>query len=110
VGIESSVIHREMVRRLGEIPSSSGRLLAEFERIQDTLREQGKYIVRVFPEYTPHDPSLHLDHLFPLADRLLGSALYERLNATELVVLAFSLFAHDWGMAVSEAEQAKLRG
>ena len=110
MGVETSILYQETARRLTEIPAPPGRLLAEFDRLQDVLREHGKYIVRVFPEYTPHDPSLHLDHLLPLADRLLGPALYQRLNATELVVFLFALFAHDWGMAVSEVEQSKLEG
>ena len=110
MGVESSILYQEFARRVDEVPAPSGRLSAEFDRIQDILREHGKYIVRVFPEYTPHDPSLHLDHLFPLADRILGLNLYQRLNATELVVLVFSLFSHDWGMAVSDREQSKLEG
>jgi len=110
VGTQESLLHRALIGRVNEIPAPSGRLLAEFDRLQDVLREHGKYIVRVFPEYTPHDPSLHLDHLFALSDRILGPDLYGRLNAAELAVFAFSLFAHDWGMAVSDPEQLMIEG
>lgn len=97
-----------MSRRLKDIPAGPPRLLDEFERLRTVLQEHGKYIVLLFPEYTPHDHTRHLDHLFVLADRILGKELYKRLNSSELVVLAFGLYAHDWGMAVSNAERKAL--
>lgn len=108
--LENTILYKEMVRRLEEIPSLPPNILEEFKQLAHVLQQHGKYIVRIFPEYTPHDSTLHLDHLFGLADRLLGAELYSRLNATELVVFAFALYSHDWGMAVSEAELRVLRG
>jgi hypothetical protein len=105
MSIEASALYQEMRRRIPEIPASPQDLVNEFERLRGVLQEHGKYIVLLFPEYTPHDTGRHLDHLLALADRVLGPSLYARLKATELVLLVFGLYAHDWGMAVGEAER-----
>ena len=72
------------------------------------LDEESKYIVEIFPEYTPHDASIHLANLFALADKILGTKLYGKLEPDELIVLAFGLYSHDWGMAVSKGEREAL--
>jgi hypothetical protein len=108
MSIETTGLYRQMKRRLREIPAGPPRLLDEFERLRAIVKEQGKYIVLLFPEYTPHDHTRHLDHLFSLADRILGKHFYKQLKPSELVLLAFALYAHDWGMAVSEAERTSL--
>jgi len=64
----------------------------------------------VFPQYTPHDATRHLEQLFLLADRVLGADLYDRLNFAELSLLVFALYAHDWGMAISDADRAIISG
>jgi hypothetical protein len=66
-------------------------------------------INRLFPEYTPHDAQYHLNRLFDVADRVIEKRRYESLNAVELFVIAASLYAHDWGMAVSDAERDALK-
>ena len=108
MSIETTALYQEMSRRVPDVPAGPRRLLDDFERLRIILQEHGKYIVLLFPEYTPHDHTRHLDHLFALADRVLGTPLYTRLNPSELVLLAFGLYAHDWGMAVSEAERKSL--
>ncbi|MPT30793.1 MAG: hypothetical protein E2600_03830 [Chryseobacterium sp.] len=64
-----------------------------------------KFICQVFPEYTPHEEEFHLRRLLGLAEEILGHELIERLNAAELLILCLSIFGHDWGMAVSQAEK-----
>lgn len=108
MSIESTSLYQEMVRRAPEVPAGPDNLVHEFERLQTIVKEHGKYIILLFPEYTPHDHSRHLDQLFALADRVLGTPLYTRLSAVELLLLAFGLYAHDWGMAVSESERQSL--
>jgi hypothetical protein len=108
VSIETTGLYQEMRRRTPDIPAGPRGLLEEFERLRAVIQDHGKYIVLLFPEYTPHDHTRHLDHLFALADRLLGMPLILRLGPSELVLLAFGLYAHDWGMAVSEAERQGL--
>ena len=66
--------------------------------------------MRVFPEYTPHDSTRHLDQLSPLADRILGTDVFARLNGAELSLLVFALYAHDWGMAVGPDEYDAIAG
>ncbi len=108
MSIEKTILYQEMRRRASDIPAGPKSLEGEFERLRTIIQEHGKYIVHVLPEYTPHDHSRHLDHLFVLADQVLGPSLYEKLSPVELLLLTFGLYAHDWGMAVSELEKKSL--
>lgn len=101
-------LYQEMRRRAPDVLAGPDGLVNEFERLRTILKEHGKFIILLFPEYTPHDHSRHLDQLFALADRVLGTPLYTRLSPVELLLLAFGLYAHDWGMAVSESERQSL--
>ncbi len=77
-------------------------LLDDFrKRVSQEVRQ----INELFPEYTPHDDEYHLSRLFAIADMVLGDALIEHLNFSELLILSLSLYGHDWGMAVSEIEK-----
>lgn len=62
----------------------------------------------LFPEYTPHDEKYHLKRLFYVGDMLLGDDLIDSMNVTELFLLSVCLYAHDWGMAVSEDEKRSI--
>jgi hypothetical protein len=108
VSIEMTSLYQEMRRRAPDVLAGPDGLVDEFERLRTILKEHGKFIILLFPEYTPHDHSRHLDQLFALADRVLGIPLYTRLSPMELLLLAFGLYAHDWGMAVSESERQSL--
>jgi len=105
MSIDGTNLYQVMWHRIVDIPAAPRDLINAFERLVGIVQEHAKYIILLFPEYTPHDTTHHLDHLFSLADRLLGPSTYERLHPSELVLLAFGLYAHDWGMAVSEAER-----
>ena len=108
MSIEMTSLYQEMRRREPDVVAGPDGLMNEFERLRTILREHSKFIILLFPEYTPHDHSRHLDHLFALADRVLGTPLYRRLSPLELLLFAFALYAHDWGMAVSESERQSL--
>jgi hypothetical protein len=108
VSIETTALYQQMRRRAPSVPAGPRDLIGEFERLREILQDQGKYIVLTFPEYTPHDHIRHLDNLFALADRILGTDLYARLSHAELILLAFGLYAHDWGMAISDSERQSL--
>src|SRR5712692_9273015 len=97
--LESSLLYRRWIAALADLSGDPG-LFHSLARLRATVSEQSKIIIHVFPEYTPHDATRHLEQLFPLADRVLGADLYDRLNAAELSLLVFGLYAHDWGMAV----------
>jgi hypothetical protein len=75
------------------------------EALRRKISGEVRYINQLFPEYTPHDEEYHLKRLFHVADTLLGRDLLDAMNSTELFILAISLYGHDWGMAVSEAEK-----
>ncbi|MFI5090336.1 MAG: ATP-binding protein [Terriglobales bacterium] len=90
--------------------ASGQDLLEAFSRLRKTVSEQSKIIIHVFPEYTPHDATRHLEQLFQLADKVLGPDLYDRVNAAELSLLAFALYSHDWGMAVGNREREAVSG
>jgi hypothetical protein len=81
-----------------------GTLNALRERVSAEVR----YINLLFPEYTPHDEQYHLRRLFHVADTLLGVNQLAAMNSAELFILACSLYAHDWGMAVSEVEKSAI--
>lgn len=108
--IEHTSLYKSLSRRVNEMVAAPSDLLATFDELRKRLEAEGKYIVTIFPEYTPHDWVDHISNLFFLADRLLGLTLYKKLRPAELTLLAFGLAAHDWGMAVSNAELAALKG
>ena len=108
VSLKKTDLFRHMVRVAPDVPAGPPNLPNEFEKLQRLLEDAGKYIVLSFPEHTPHDHARHLDHVFALADRILGVSVYTRLAPTEVILLAFGLYAHDWGMAVSDAERESL--
>jgi hypothetical protein len=85
-------------------------LLHSFAQLRSTVSEQSKVIIHIFPEYTPHDATRHLEQLFALADRVLGTDLYDRLNVAEMSLLVFGLYAHDWGMALSNEDRDAISG
>ncbi len=95
-----------MVATLGDGPD----LLSHFGQLRSIVREQARLVVNLFPEYTPHDASNHLEKLFELADRILGAEFYENLTLAEMSLLVFGLYAHDWGMAVGNEERDAISG
>ncbi len=102
--IEKTELFRQFVRRAPDIATGPRDLAHEFDRLRTLIQDAEKYVVLSFPEYTPHDHARHFDGLFALADRLLGLKIYDRLGSAELALLVLGLYAHDWGMAVTEAE------
>lgn len=80
--------------------------ISELDEIRKRVSIEVSQINLLFPEYTPHDEKYHLKRLFYVADQLLGNDLIENMNVTELFLLAVSLYAHDWGMAISEEEKS----
>ena len=76
----------------------------EFNRLRQKVKHQTGEMKILFPEFTPHDEENHLARLFGIADKLLGTERYEKMNAAELYLLACGLYAHDWGMAVGTLE------
>jgi hypothetical protein len=81
----------------------------EFKRLRDLVSAQVGEMKTVFPLFTPHDEEHHLSRIFGIADKMLGRERYARMNAAELFLLASGLYAHDWGMAVSQDELKYLR-
>ena len=77
--------------------------------ILDTLKREIlptlAYIPLIFPEYTPHGETYHINHLFVVADHVIGREVISALNAAEALILASGIYAHDWGMAVSQLEK-----
>jgi len=113
VGLPDSALLRALVKKTVALKTSPSRTPAYLEwlkRLRDRVAPELSCTNIVFPLFTPHDEQNHIHPLFALADRLLGSETIDALNATELFVLACSLYAHDWGMAVSEAEKKCLLG
>lgn len=102
--LEHSQLYIRWIAALEKFGADPG-LLHSFARLRSTVSEQSKMIIHIFPEYTPHDATRHLEQLFALSDRVLGTDLYDRLNVAEMSLLIFGLYAHDWGMALSNEDR-----
>lgn len=98
------LIISELKRKICNIENQS-EFLSYFETFRRRVSDEVRFIVSLFPEYTPHDEAYHLRRLFELAERILGEQVIKNLNATELFILALALYGHDWGMAVSNKEK-----
>ena len=112
-GLPDSALLHALAKKTAALKTSSSRTPAYLEwlkTLRDRIAPELSYTNVTFPLFTPHDEQNHIHPLFDLAERLLSSEIIESLNATELFVLACSLYAHDWGMAVSEAEKKCIMG
>ncbi|HKR58506.1 MAG TPA: ATP-binding protein, partial [Pyrinomonadaceae bacterium] len=107
--MDDQVNSSALIRALGAKIAEGGQVpfdyFCELNRLAKEVAPQIAQIPRTFPEYTPHDWHLHVRRLFGVADRLIGEERYASMLPAELFVFAASLFAHDWGMAVSDAER-----
>ncbi len=77
-------------------------MLGKFAKV---VSDQMGALYELFPEFTPHDKTNHLDRLISFAGRLLGEPIVRRLNRSELFILSAALYGHDWGMALSSSER-----
>lgn len=59
----------------------------------------------VFPEFTPHDVSLHAARMMRISDAILKDNL-ANLTVDEYLVFLTAVYAHDWGMSVAAEEKA----
>jgi hypothetical protein len=94
-----------LTRRSKERDDITFPFLESVASLRQVVAAESRFVLALFPEFTPHDDEFHLSRLFHVADTLLGEPLISRLNSVELLILSLSLYAHDWGMAVSEAER-----
>lgn len=95
----------QRLRDLTPSLSAPATLLNELSTFFENVREEMKYVVVTFPEFTPHDEEHHLTPLLRLADRLLGPT-FDRLGGAEVCVLVTAVLTHDWGMAVSDTQRS----
>jgi hypothetical protein len=105
--IENTTLYTRVSEAFAALGQEGDLLRGEFTRLRQEVASEGDYIVTIFPEYTPHNEPLHLAHLFALADALLVP-VYGQLAPMEIVLLAFGLYCHDWGMAISTGEREAL--
>src|SRR6266496_3723940 len=113
VGLPDSALLRALVKKTAALKTAQSRTPAYLEwlkTLRDRISPELSYTNVTFPLFTPHDEQNHIHPLFILTERLLSSEIVGSLNATELFVVACSLYAHDWGMAVSEAEKKCIMG
>jgi hypothetical protein len=107
-GVRKSKLMLTFHKKLADVPLGGFAFAAEFEKLCEAISPQIGETRILFPEFTPHDEQLHVAKLFALADKFFDPTGYERLNVAELFLLAASLYAHDWGMAVGQDEKAYL--
>jgi hypothetical protein len=106
--VRKSILLNALHEKISALPSGSFPFAAEFVRLRDVIAPQIGDTRILFPEFTPHDESLHVTKLFQLTDKFFGTRIYKALNASELFLLASALYAHDWGMAVGHDEKLYL--
>jgi hypothetical protein len=104
-GLPDCKIVSELIRKSSNKRNYDFNYIQELDKIRSIVSIEVAQINQLFPEYTPHDERYHLKKLFYVADQMLGDALIESMNVTELFLLALCLYCHDWGMAVSDNEK-----
>lgn len=106
-GLPSSKLIETLVKKINEeCQNIEFNFLSHLSNLRDQVNQEISYINSLFPEYTPHDEKYHIHNLFIIADQILGDSVINNMNAIELFLLIASLYAHDWGMAVSESERS----
>jgi hypothetical protein len=101
---ESKII-KALIHKQCEKKDSDINFVFHLDEIRKRISDEITRINLLFPEYTPHDEKYHLSKLFFIADELLGDNVIESMNIIELFTFSVSLYAHDWGMAISENEK-----
>jgi hypothetical protein len=112
-GLPDTALLQALAKKIASLkiaPSRKPAYLEWLKALRDRVAPELSYTNVTFPLFTPHDEQNHIHPLFILTERLLSSEIIESLNATELFILGCSLYAHDWGMAVSEAEKKCIIG
>ena len=106
--VNASALICALGMKIADCSQTSFDFFGELNRLAKEVAPQIALIPGTFPNYTPHDWHLHVRRLFGVADRLIGEERYALMSSAELFVFAASLFAHDWGMAVSEGERESI--
>lgn len=106
--LPNSIIIKSLIDKQNQIINCELDYIHLLDEVRNKVSIEVSQINVLFPEYTPHDEKFHLKRLFKIADDLLGEELILNMNIAELFLLAVSLYAHDWGMAVSENEKKLL--
>ena len=104
-GLPNCKIINTLVSKANSKTDYEFNYVQELENIRNRISIEVSRINLLFPEYTPHDDKYHLKRLFYVADQMLGDEVVESMNVTELFLISVSLYAHDWGMAISEDEK-----
>jgi len=94
----------QLNERIREKHGSQFNYFGRLDEFRQRVTGEIRSINQLFPEFTPHDEEYHIKHLFHIADTILADSLNE-FNSSELIILALSLYGHDWGMAVNEIEK-----
>ncbi|MBU3130622.1 HD domain-containing protein [Clostridium tagluense] len=103
--IPNSKLKEVFIQKLESGAENDSDIYSELQSVCFKISCELRQINELFPEYTPHDKDYHISHLFKIADIILGESKYEKLNIVELYLLVVTMYAHDWGMAVSKSER-----
>lgn len=107
-GLPDCELIKTLEKKLNKRTDLATDVLGLLNSLQTRVSAEVSQINTLFPEYTPHDKEYHLTRLFKVADKVLGVKLIDRLNSTELFLLACGLYAHDWGMAINADEKESI--
>lgn len=102
--VSESALIQALTTKVSYIVNSPFDYAGELCRLYKEVKPEIARMAILFPEYTPHDTDLHIDRLFVLAETLFGKEFFAALDCNELFLLCTGLIAHDWGMALGDAE------
>lgn len=103
--ISNSLLIDVLERKLEERGDQYNDLCIEVAKFIKFVPQELQQINTLFPEYTPHNEDYHIANLFRIADIIFNEEKYYKMNIIELLLLIVSMYAHDWGMAVSKTER-----
>lgn len=103
--IEEYELFKSLRQKVNLKKSTSINLISLLENFIHRVSNEIKYIVLIFPQYTPHDDDYHINNLFIISEQIIGKETINNLTCMETFILIAAIYGHDWGMAINEKEK-----
>lgn len=107
--ISDSIVYRESSKRATEKPAQS--MECKLKRLLDNIIEESNghlsRVRNILPYFDDHSVK-HSEKVLENIDKLLGEETIKKLSVYDLFILAASAYLHDWGMALTDYENAVL--
>lgn len=103
--IEEFQLFKSLKEKIKLKKGTSINLINLLERFIYRVSHEIKYILYIFPQYTPHDDDYHINNLFCISEQIIGEETLDNLGCLETFILIAAIYGHDWGMAINEKEK-----